>query len=139
MSITRKCDYCLKDESLAGFVQHYRILPTRPAPAGFTMGARAFDLCDECVQLITSPATIESIPVTKEEPLRFATRGGPVLVTDGKGETRVIRERNRPGRCKAKAIQRNGEPGARCLWDEGHTGDHKAANGQHGLSGKGWT
>jgi hypothetical protein len=132
VSITRICDYCQKPEAEAGFVQHYRVLPTRPAPTGFAAGARAFDLCCECVELITSPATVETVaPVKDEEPLRFAERGGPVLVTDGKGNTRVIRERNRPGRCtsKAKSTAKNG--GARCVWDEGHTGQHKAANGQH--------
>jgi hypothetical protein len=132
VSITRTCDYCQKPEVDLGFVQHYRILPTRPAPHGFTAGARTFDLCNGCVELITSPATMESVPPVKdEEPLRFAGRNGPVLVTDGKGNTRVVRDRNRPGRCTSKAVSTAKNGGARCIWDEGHDGQHKAANGQH--------
>lgn len=132
MSILRKCDYCERDEADVplAFVQHYRILPTRPAPNNFPNGARTFDLCKECIGIITSVAASESVPAPRDaEPLRAAMRGGPVMVTDGKGKTRIVRERNRAGRCTSYSKSK-----CRCIWDEGHDGSHNAANGQRWAS-----
>jgi hypothetical protein len=120
VSVTRTCDYCEKTEQDAGFVQHYVLQHTRVPLVRETVaeGIRAIDLCKDCALTLTHESS--------EEPRAVTPEPKPVVVIDGKGNSRVPRTRMRPGRCRA----RHPKSGTLCVWDDDHVTNHQAANGQ---------
>lgn len=114
MAITRACDYCEKQESDAGFIEHYEVQPTRMAGKPTLV----MDLCGECSALLTRPAVREFKAKAIEPP-------APIVTVDGSGKQHVRRTRLRENRCPAMLRQ------VRCIWDKGHAVEHQAANGQH--------
>jgi hypothetical protein len=124
MAITRQCDYCDQNEKDAGVIQHFVLHPTRRPINVKSLPLRVMDLCPACTDILTRPAGDEAIEVmaAKEEPKR-----DPIMLIDGDGNRHIPRRRNRPGRCRS----RHPKSKTICIWDEGHSTSHQAANGQH--------
>jgi len=78
-----RCDYCEKDEATVGFIQSYRMIPTRrySGKPFAHKGARDLDLCAGCVELLTREHISKSPADTK--PMRcLAKRDGVRCMLD---------------------------------------------------------
>lgn len=65
--VVMRCDYCEKPEAEVGFIQSYRMIPTRQYGKHVfaTKGARDMDLCAECVALLSRPHVNKNQPEPK--------------------------------------------------------------------------